>query len=147
MKEMYDVLLIEPGKHPVSTQVGTELKDLQAVVGGYVEVCYPFGESVVILSNEEGKINGMPLNRALYDSDGVLADIVAGTFMVIGVEGDSFKSLTPEQMERYANRFHQPETFVRMGGGILVIPIMDSQLENMKPEKDNHKTVKEQETR
>ena len=39
---------------------------MQAVVGGNIEALYPFEEAVSIICNEEGKINGLPLNRAVY---------------------------------------------------------------------------------
>ena len=44
--------------------------------------------------NEEGKLEGLPLNRALRDEDGDIYDVVAGTFMVVGLTDDSFGSLT-----------------------------------------------------
>ena len=48
-------------------EYNSSLESLQAAVGGgLIEAVYPFEEEVAIVCNEEGKINGMPLNRALY---------------------------------------------------------------------------------
>lgn len=53
-------------------------------------------ENNAIVCNEEAKLEGLPLNRALRDEDGDIYDIVAGTFMVVGLTEDSFGSLTPD---------------------------------------------------
>ncbi len=60
------VLLIQPGKYPKMIQIGRKLESLQAVVGGDIEQFTPFDDEVAIICNEEGKINGLPLNRAVY---------------------------------------------------------------------------------
>ena len=48
--------------------------------------------------NESGKINGLPLNRAIYTEDGDMQDIYAGDFLVVGLTEDDFGSLTSEQI-------------------------------------------------
>lgn len=118
-----DVLLVEPGQYPKAIQIGTELEDLQEIVGGSIEVTYPFEEEVGIVLNEEGKILGLPLNRAMRSDDGDVYDIYAGPFIVVGLTEDDFGSLTPEQMDKYNEMFHQPEMFVKMGRGLMVVPI------------------------
>ena len=70
-----DVLLVQPNAYPKKISVGTELEDLQAMVGGDIEVTYPFEDEVAIILNESGKINGLPLNRAIYTEDGDMQDI------------------------------------------------------------------------
>ena len=65
-----NVLLVQPNAYPKKISVGTELEDLQAMVGGDIEVTYPFEDEVAIILNESGKINGLPLNRAIYTEDG-----------------------------------------------------------------------------
>ena len=39
------------------------------------EVTYPFEDEVAIILNESGKINGLPLNRAIYTEDGDMQDL------------------------------------------------------------------------
>ena len=41
-----DVLLVQPNAYPKKISVGTELEDLQAMVGGDIEVTYPFEDEV-----------------------------------------------------------------------------------------------------
>ena len=54
---------------------------------------------MAIILNESGKINGLPLNRAIYTEDGDMQDIYAGDFLVVGLTEDDFGSLTSEQMQ------------------------------------------------
>lgn len=84
---------------------------------------YPFDDNVGLVVNEEGKIDGLPLNRALRDEDGEVYDILAGSFLVVGLTEDNFGSLTPDQLQHYEEAFHQPEAFIRMGRGIIALPI------------------------
>ena len=147
-KEMMTVLLVEPDKYPRKVEVGTELEDLQKAVGGYIEVVYPFDEPVGLVMNEEGKLEGLPLNRALRDDDGHIYDVVAGSFLVVGLTEESFGSLTPEQMTSFEEKFHSPEAFVRMGRGIMAIPIDekadDRSRDSLKPELKLQRKVKEE---
>ena len=126
-----DVLLVQPNAYPKKISVGTELEDLQAMVGGDIEVTYPFEDEVAIILNESGKINGLPLNRAIYTEDGDMQDIYAGDFLVVGLTEDDFGSLTSEQMQKFEERFHQPQMFVRMGRSIMAIPVPDDMVKKM----------------
>ncbi len=125
VKDTMHVLLVESDKHPRQIEIGTSLEDLQAAVGGFIEATYPFEDQVALIMNEEGKLNGLSLNRALRDDSGEIYDIVAGSFLVVGLTEDDFGSLTPEQMTAYEEKFHNPEIFVRMGRGIAAIPVPD----------------------
>lgn len=126
--ELLDVLLVSPGEYPKTVRIGAELEDLQRAVGGYIECVYPFDEMVGLIVNEEGKFNGSSLNRALYSEEGKLVDVIAGDFLVVGLTEDSFGSLTDDQMKRYEKKFHQPETFVKMGKSIMVLPIPETEV-------------------
>ena len=77
--------------------------------------------------NEEGKLEGLPLNRALRDEDGDIYDVVAGTFMVVGLTDDSFGSLTVEQMQKFSDLFKVPEQFVKLGDKIVAIPMISKE--------------------
>ena len=104
---------------------------MQAMVGGDIEVTYPFEDEVAIILNESGKINGLPLNRAIYTEDGDMQDIYAGDFLVVGLTEDDFSSLTSEQMQKFEEQFHQPQMFVRMGRSIMAIPVPDDMVKKM----------------
>ena len=117
------VVLVEPGKLARIAEVGTTLDAMQRTVGGDIEAYYPFEEQVCIVCNEEGKINGLPLNRAIRDADtGDIADIIAGTFFICDCSGESFGSLSQEQQKRYLEKYRLPERFFRSRDGIESAP-------------------------
>ena len=130
-KEMLDVLLVKPNEYPLKVSLGTELEDLQAAVGGNIEVTYPFEDEVGIILNVEGKMIGLPLNRAIHTEDNDIHDIYAGDFLVVGLTEDSFCSLTPEQMDKFEKMFHHPEMFVKMGRSIMALPLPDDMVKNI----------------
>lgn len=125
-----DVILVKPNMYPQAVEIGCELEDLQETVGGDIEAVYPFEEPVALVMNEEGKMNGSELNRALRDSDGNLYDIIAGDFLVVGLGEEDFCSLSPELMKQFEERFHQPEMFVRMGRSIMAMPLPDDKVKS-----------------
>ena len=121
------VLVVEPGKEPYVKEIDSGLESLQHEVGGCIEAIYPYEDPVALVCNEEGKLEGLPLNRALRDEDGDIYDVVAGTFMVVGLTDDSFGSLTVEQMQKFADHFKVPEQFVKLGDKIVAIPMISKE--------------------
>ena len=75
--------------------------------------------------NDDGKLMGLPLNRALRDENGEMYDAVAGDFLVVGLGEEDFASLTPELAQKYEQLFHQPEAFLKLGNRLLVLPVPD----------------------
>ena len=122
-----NVLMVEPGKAPYETQIGNDLRSMQGAVGGYIQAVYPYEEPVALVCNEEGKLDGLPLNRALRDADGDIYDIIAGTFFIAGLGESDFTDLTHELAERFAEQFRQPEMFMRVDGKIVAAPMPDEQ--------------------
>ena len=106
--EKIEILVVEPMIKPYKAVIDNTLDAMQKVVGGYIELIYL--DDVAVVVNEEGKINGSPLNRSLYEN-GERFDIAAGTFFVCGLGEDSFDSLTPEQQKKYAEEFYPAEIF------------------------------------
>ena len=125
---MMDVLLVRPNMYPQAVQVGCELEDLQKAVGGYIQAVYPFEEPVALVMDEEAKLTGKDLNRALRDEDGDMYDIIAGDFLVVGLGEEDFSSLSPELMKKFEEHFHQPEMFVRLGRSIMAMPLPDDKV-------------------
>lgn len=89
------VLKIAPGQHPQQVEIDNDLKTLQQAVGGSIDAVYPFADPVAIICNDEGKLMGLPLNRALRDEDGQMYDAVAGDFLVVGLGEEDFASPDP----------------------------------------------------
>ena len=129
-KKMLDVLLVRPNEHPQKVSISTELKDLQEAVGGTIAAVYPFADPVAIICNDDGKLMGLPLNRALWDEDGLMYDVIAGTFLVVGLGEEDFASLSPELAQKYEEHFHQPEAFLPLGRRLMVIPVPDEAVRN-----------------
>jgi hypothetical protein len=120
------VLKIAPGQFPQQVEIDSDLKALQEAVGGFIGASYPFADDpVAIVYNDDGKLMGLPLNRALRDEDGQMYDAVAGTFLVVGLGEEDFASLTPELAQKYEQLFHQPEAFLKLGNRLLVLPVPD----------------------
>ncbi|MBQ3211278.1 MAG: DUF3846 domain-containing protein [Oscillospiraceae bacterium] len=130
--ETMKVLVVEPEKEPYVKEISNGLSSLQKEVGGFIEAVYPFEDPVAIICNEEGKLEGLPLNRALRDEDGHVYDIIAGTFLIAGLSEDNFCSLDDVQMEKYSALYKTPELFMRLGNRTLVIPAE----EKPKPDKE-----------
>lgn len=127
-KSTIQVVMLEPGKIARVGEIEASLEGLQKAVGGYIEAIYPFEEQVCIVCNEEGKINGMKLNRAIYaepqekNSRREMIDIIAGPCFICDCSGDDFGSLSPEQQRKYLEMFKNPERFARINGEIFAIP-------------------------
>ena len=138
------VLKIAPGQYPQQVEIDNGLKALQQAVGGSIGASYPFEDPVAIVYNDDGKLMGLPLNRALWDEDGLMYDVIAGTFLVVGLgeedfvslspelaqKYEDFVSLSPELAQKYEEEFHQPEAFLPLGRRLMVIPVPDESVQS-----------------
>lgn len=125
-----NVLMVEPGKAPYVTDIGNDLRSMQQAVGGYIQAVYPYEEAVVLICNEECKLDGLPLNRALRDEDGDIYDVVAGNFFLAGIGEDDFIDLPDELVEQFTEQFWQPEVFVNVGGRIIAYPVAEEPVQD-----------------
>jgi len=130
-----DVLLVEPGQYARMTTIDAGLKSLQKTVGGDIEAAYFFDDPVALVCQEEGKINGSELNRAVRDADGEILDIIAGKFFICGLGEEDFASLPEGLKKKYEGMFHQPETFLKMGRSITAIPIEPKVMPDVKKDR------------
>ena len=121
--ETIKVLMIEPEKKPYVKEIGSDLESLQHEVDGDIEAFYPTEDEVAFIVNEEGKVNGLPLNRAIRNDDGVIIDIAAGNLLITGLGESDFASLDEERIKKYSERFRTPEMFLRVNGQLHVLPM------------------------
>lgn len=133
-----NVLVVEPGKTPYESDISPGLESLQKAVGGFIEAVYPYDDPVAIVCNEEGKLLGLPLNRALRDENGEVYDILAGSFLVVGLGAEDFTGLPDDLMAKYMDQFRHPEQFFKIGGRIMVTEMHDPAHTGQHPARPTH---------
>ena len=105
------VLIVEPNKKPYLKEINSGLDSYRDIVQGNIEAVYPFDDMVAVVGNDESKLLGMPLNRALKTSDGEIYDIMAGTFFICGIDEENFSSLNDDLAVKFYEKFKYPERF------------------------------------
>ncbi len=130
-----EVLLVKPGQLAEMTVIKAGLSSMQEIVGGDIQAAYFFDEPVAVVCNEEGKMNDSELNRSVKDDNGNIIDIIAGTFFVCGLGDENFTSLQPEYKDKFEKMFKNPEAFLKMGKGIMAIPV-EPKKENLSKKTD-----------
>lgn len=121
MEKKIKVLCVKPEQKPKVVEIENTLKELQKAVGGSIQAVYTGNDPVAIVCNADGKFIGLPLNRTLFDDrNGRPYDIVSGTFLVAGIRGDDFCSLSDDMLRKYEEIFHEPEIFYRTKDGIMM---------------------------
>ena len=96
------ILVIEPHRTPYESEIPNTLDGQQRAVEGLIQYLEN-GDGTVIVINEESKLNGMEGNRRIE------GDVLVGPIFVAGITEDSICSLTDEQMQKYAQKFAEPE--------------------------------------
>lgn len=104
-RQTIKVLVVEPMKPCEVREISGDLKTLQGIVGGKIEMAFPFTEPAAIVCNAEGKNRNLLPNRLLCDSEGSAYDILCGTFLIAGIRDEDFVSLTSEQIHHYKALF------------------------------------------
>lgn len=116
------VLAVLPGKAPERMDLDGSLESMQKFVGGTIQAVYPFSDPVAIVCNDDGKLAELEYNRALWDDNGNVYDILCGPFFVCGLGVEDFASLPENLLRKYAQRFRHPELFLKIGESLMVVP-------------------------
>ena len=113
-EERIKAVFIQPGEKPKIVEIENSLKGFYYLVGDPIQAVYPF--------EDDGKLNGLPLNRAILDRNGKVSDIIAGNMIICRapIGSEDFASLTPAQARKYSDRFRRPEIFMKTPDGIMV---------------------------
>ena len=114
--EKITCIVVDAERKPKVVQIEKSLESYQKVVGGYIEVVYPFDDNVGIVCNEDGIGMKLPLNRALHvegelRDKGEVYDVIKGKFLIVGLTEEDFGDLTEEQQDKYLKRFGLAEIF------------------------------------
>lgn len=83
---------------PEVKEIECTLENMKNIVDGYIE-CFPVFGDILCVCNEEGKLNGLPVNF-LFKGDIIVGDVF---FCAEGAE--DFESLNDEQIELIMNLF------------------------------------------
>ena len=110
MKEL-TVLVVEPNKEPYIKTIPAGLESLQKEVGGLIQAVYPWEAEVALICHDEGKLIGLPFNRVMRDWRGEIYDIIAGTFLVVGLSDNDFTSLSWLDRDWLIRHFSEPESY------------------------------------
>lgn len=104
---------VAPGKPAEMALVGRDIQSLRRAVGGDIELTFPFPHPIAMLTNETGKLDGLPINRAIYFGDGRVQDIIFGTFYLFGFPHNAtdITDFPPELARDYLVKFINPPSF------------------------------------
>lgn len=101
-----NILVIEPQKEPYTMVIPTDYRAMQKVVGGHIEYVQ-LDDECHLYCNEDGKLQGLIGNRSMDNGD-----VICGTFFICaGDDEGNDLSLSDEQIEKYQDRFKNPEYF------------------------------------
>lgn len=100
-------IVVRRGWLPAVEEIGDTLKDMQDVVGGFIQESMPWKDNVALVCNEEGKLLGWPVNRFITDEEGHLLDAICGTFFLCYAppESETFLSMPDELLDKYVRMF------------------------------------------
>lgn len=107
--EKLKVLYVTSGNRPYEKTIENDLKSMQALVGGYIELIR-IDDNSVIVCNEDARLVNMPLNRILFRRKfGEPIDILGNFFICQHKMNDKdLYSLTDSQIKEYSQKFEYP---------------------------------------
>ena len=91
------VIKAVPGQEPVAVDIGNEVDDMDAVVGGFPKQFHnvPSGpRRLVFYCNENGPAYKLPANRQLPDSE----TPIVGTILVVAFNGSAEVDMTEQEV-------------------------------------------------
>lgn len=114
------ILTIEPGRHPRTAHIPYGLSSMQAVVGGYIQVIYPWDDPVALVCDEEGRLKQAEFNRLITPKVAIF-----GTFFICGLGDEDFTDLSDEMLAKYAQLLHAPEILIQTEIGCIPIRLAE----------------------
>ncbi len=96
------ILMVPQNQDPYLMIVEHELKSLQQLVGGMIEIVEPFQDNVVIVCDENGRSAGKPVNRIINDSMDICGD-----FFLCGMGETELTDLPVEKRNYYKHKFRR----------------------------------------
>lgn len=78
-------------------EIDSSLESMQEIVGGYIQAV-TLNDNILVIMNDEGKINGLPPNRAWVSKRGEVLDILCGNTFCCRSAGEDFGSIEEEDI-------------------------------------------------
>lgn len=100
-KKKIRVLVFPVGKPPEEREIDGDLEGIYAITGSPMQVVPYLGGTVDLYCNEEGKLNGMPPNRSVWDG----ADIIFGDFFFARQDGENMGPITDDDIRSLKAEF------------------------------------------
>ena len=113
--ETMKVLVIRPGEKPVVEEIEHTLKSMQDMDGGHIEDFSTRMDEVAYICCETGKQEGFTANRAYFNDEGKVIDIIAGTFFICGKSANEYTSIPDNLIKKYTDKFEYPDRFYWAG--------------------------------
>lgn len=102
------VIIVKPFTHPYTKEIKGDLKSMQEIVGGYIEVIYPFDDGeIALVCNEEGKLLDLMPNRFILNRNTGVCDYICGDFFLCYApqSSENFESLPDKVIPYYIEKF------------------------------------------
>lgn len=101
-------IIKDPGEQPIVANIPNTLEALQKAVGGFIETV-DRSDTLALLCNEVGLLMGLPYNHTIFEMP------IVGPIVAVGVNGEEFVSLTPDQIRIAMSLLREPESDLRGG--------------------------------
>ena len=120
-----EVIFVQPMREAQVIEIDNDLEPMQELVDGYIEEYMPFEDDAAIVCNEEGKVMGLAPNRAIYDQDGHIQEVICGSFFICHapIDSEEFGSLPEDMKKKYIEKFKAPERFFMTAEGIKSVKL------------------------
>lgn len=86
------IIVLEPNKELEIREIEGTLKDYQELVGGYIEAVPTKNDNILLVCNEEGKLQGLEPNFRIGEN------VIVGTAIFVGRDKEKFRGLTDEEI-------------------------------------------------
>ena len=102
------VIVVKPFNQPYVKEIIGDLRSMQRIVKGYIEIMFPFDDmEVALICNEEGKLEGLTPNRFILDRNTGVCDFICGDFFLCYApeDSDELQSMPDNLIQKYIDKF------------------------------------------
>ncbi len=114
------VLMVEPMKPPRVAEIPHTLESMQKAVGGYIEVTYPWRDSIALVCDDEVVLKNKPFNRMVSRTTGIF-----GTFFLCGIDRDDLSDIPDDLIDKYVRLLYEPQILIKTRKGFIVLPLAE----------------------